>query len=112
MQFEAKARYITYSPYKLRPLVDVVRGKNVAHALNWLKIYRNQRSAPIKKLIESAAANAAYLQEYAPRDLRIAEIKVDQGPVRKYFNPGAMGRAMIQRKRMSHISVILKPKNR
>jgi len=112
MQFEAKARYITYSPYKLRSLVDVVRGKNVAYALNWLKVYRNQRSLPIKKVIESAAANAQYLQQYDPRDLRIAEIKVDQGPARKYVQPAAMGRAMIQRKRMSHISVILKPSNK
>jgi len=111
MQFEAKSRYVKYSPYKLRPLVDVVRGKNVAYALNWLKVYRNQRSSPVKKVIESAAANARYLQEYDPQDLRIAEIKVDQGPARKYFKPAAMGRAMIQRKRMSHISVILKPKN-
>lgn len=109
MQFEAKARYIKHSPYKLRPLVDAVRGKNVAYALNWLKIYRNQRSMPIKKVLESAAANASHLQQYDLKDLRVAEIKVDQGPARKYFKPAAMGRAMIQRKRMSHISVILKP---
>ena len=112
MQFEAKSRYVKFSPYKLRPLVDVIRGKNVAYALNWLKIYRNQRSLPIKKVVESAAANAKYLQEYNTQDLQISEIKVDQGPARKYFKPAAMGRAMIQRKRMSHISVILKPSNK
>ena len=110
MQFEAKARYVKYSPYKLRPLVNVIRGKNVAYALNWLKIYRNQRSLPVKKVLESAAANAQYLKSYDPNDLMISEIKVDQGPARKYFKPAAMGRAMIQRKRLSHISVILKPK--
>lgn len=107
MQFVAKARYVWYSPYKLRPLADVVRGKNAAYAINWLSIYKNQRTVPLKKVIESAIANARQLKNVTAENLAIKEIKVDQGPIHRYFKPGAMGRAMIQRKRLCHISVIL-----
>lgn len=107
MQFVAKARYVWYSPYKLRPLADVVRGKNAVYALNWLSIYNNKRANPLKKLIESAVANAHNLKSVKAEQLAIKEIKVDQGPIHRYFKPGAMGRAMIQRKRLCHISVIL-----
>lgn len=107
MQFEAKARYLRFSPYKLRPLVDVVRGKNVMYALNWLMTYPVNRTMPIKKLIESAAANARSLQNVEPSQLRVKDIRVDGGPIFRYFKPGAMGRANIYRKRLSHMSVVL-----
>jgi large subunit ribosomal protein L22 len=107
MQFVAKARFIRYSPYKLRPLADVVRGKNVRYALDWLKAHENKRITPLKKAIESAAANAKDLRDAKTQDLVIKELRVDQGPIFRYYKPGAMGRANIQRKRFSHISVIL-----
>ena len=62
---------------------------------------------PLKKVLESAIANAKDRSDIDLSDLRIKEIKVDQGPVFKYFKPGAMGRANVQRKRQSHISVTL-----
>lgn len=111
MQFVAKAKYIKYSPYKLRPLVDVIRGKNVAYALNWLTTYGTKRSTPIKKVLESAIANAKNLNQVDAKELAVKEIRVDQGPIRKYFKPGAMGRASVQRKRQSHISIILESKS-
>lgn len=107
MQFVAKAKYIWYSPYKLRPIVDVIRGKDVLYALNWLSTYRNQRIIPVKKVIESAAANAKNNGNAEIGLLRIKEIRVDQGPIHRYFKPAAMGRAAPQRKRLCHISVIL-----
>ena len=107
MQFIAKARYVWYSPYKIRPLADVVRGKSATYALNWLSVYNTKRAMPLMKLIESAVANAKNLNSVAPEHLSIKEIKVDQGPIHRYFKPGAMGRAMIQRRRLCHISVIL-----
>lgn len=111
MQFLAKAKYVQYSPYKLRPVADVVRGKNVVYALSWLTTYRSQRSQQIKKLIESAVANAKNKGNAEMSDLTIKEIKIDQGPIHRYFKPGAMGRANIQRKRLSHLSVILESRN-
>lgn len=107
MQFVAKAKYIQCSPYKLRPIADVVRGKNITYALSWLATYRNRRVEPMQKVIESAVANAKNLGATNGGSLIIKEIRVDQGPIRKYFKPGAMGRAVIQRTRSSHLSVIL-----
>jgi len=107
MQFGARSRYLRYSPYKLRPLADVLRGKNVQYALNWLSTCPLRKVKPIKKLIESAVANAKDLQNLEADVLKIKKICVDQGPSYRYFKPGAMGRANPQRKRLSHISVIL-----
>ncbi|KIX85290.1 50S ribosomal protein L22 [Vermiphilus pyriformis] len=107
MQFHAKARFIRISPYKLRPLIDVVRGKNAAYALAWLSTYPVKRVVPIKKMIESAVANARQKQSVDARDLVIKTIFIDQGPIIRYFKPGAMGRANVYRKRLSHMNVVL-----
>lgn len=110
MQFHAKARYVWYSPYKLRPIVDVIRGKDAIYALHWLTTYRNRRVTSIQKTLESAVANAKNIANIEPHDLKIKEIRVDQGPIHKYFKPGAQGRAMPQRKRTCHISITLESK--
>lgn len=109
MQFVAKARYVRTSHFKMRPLVDVVRGKNVAYALNWLSTCALKKAVPIQKLIESAVANAKSLQNLDSSELVIKDIRVDQGPMFRYFKPGAMGRANIYRKRLAHLSVIVEP---
>ena len=109
-QFIAIAKFVRYSPYKLRPIVNVVRGKNVDYALQWLTTYRTQRAEPIMKVLKSAVANAMNLQSVAPGELMVKDIRVDGGPIQRYFKPGAQGRAQIQRKRMCHIKVILQTK--
>ncbi len=106
-RFVAKAKFIPFSPYKLRPIVDVVRGKTASFALNWLATLPSKRALPIKKVIDSAVANARSLQNIEADELAIKDIRVDCGPITKYFKPGAMGRARVQRKRKCHISVIL-----
>jgi len=111
MQFKAIAKYVKYSPYKLRPIVDVVRGKKAQYALDWLTVYPAQKAVPIKKAIESAVANAKNLSQIAISDLKVFEIRIDAGPVRKYFKPSAMGRSSIQRRRLSHILVVLEQIN-
>jgi large subunit ribosomal protein L22 len=110
MKFVAKAKYIWYSPYKLRPIADVVRGKSAEYALQWLTTYRTKRAIPIKKAIESAVANAKGLNNVEAKSLFIIELRIDQGPIHKYFKPSAMGRAAPQRRRLSHVSVILEEK--
>lgn len=109
-EFKARASGVWYSPYKLRPVADVVRGKSAAEALAWLSTYRTQRSVAIRKLLESAIANAHHLEDYKPEALTVATLQVDQGPIHKYYKPGAMGRAMVQRKRLCHISLVLRAK--
>ena len=106
-RFVAKAKFIPFSPYKLRPIVDVVRGKSATFALNWLATLPLKRAMPIKKVIDSAVANARSLQDLAPEELAVKDIRVDCGPITKYYKPGAMGRSRIQRKRKCHISVVL-----
>jgi len=110
MQFVAKSKFVRYSPFKLRPLADFVRGKKAVSALDWLRAHENQRVTPIKKVIESAVANAKNLKNSRAEDLIIKEIRVDQGPTFRYYKAGAMGRATILRKRFSHLSVILEDK--
>jgi large subunit ribosomal protein L22 len=105
MRFIAKARYVRYSPYKLRLLADVIRGKNVQYALNWLSTCALRRANPLYKVVASAAANARDVKNVATTHLSICEIRVDEGPTFNYFKPGAMGRANVQKKRISHISV-------
>lgn len=109
MNFKASAKYIKRSPYKLRTIVDVIRGKNAAYALGWLQVYGLDKSLPIKKLLDSAIANAQHQQDdITPQDLVIEEIRVDQGPAYKYFKPSAMGRSAVLRKRLSHMMIVLK----
>ncbi|KKR97297.1 MAG: 50S ribosomal protein L22 [candidate division TM6 bacterium GW2011_GWE2_41_16] len=107
MNFVAKARYVRISPYKLRPIADVVRGKSALYAINWLSTYKTKRAEPMKKVIASAVANATSLENHASADLVIKEIRVDQGPIYRYSKPGTRGSASIQRKRFSHISVVI-----
>lgn len=110
MKFTATARYIRYSAYKLRPLADVIRGKSAVYALGWLKTYRNQRSEPLIKLVASVIANAKQGKNVEAHDLVVHEIRVDQGPMYRYFKPGAQGRAMPQRKRLCHMSIVVESK--
>jgi large subunit ribosomal protein L22 len=111
MEFVAKARYVSYSPYKLRPVVDIMRGKNAAYALGWLMTYKTQRATPVLKLLQSALANAKHLKNLDPKLLKISTVCVDQGPIRRYFKPGDRGRAMPQRKRYCHMSIVLQAIN-
>lgn len=109
MQFNAKAQNVRFSPFKLRPLADVIRGKSVRYALNWLATSSLKRAVPIEKVVASAAANAKHKSSVELDQLMIKEIRVDQGPTQKYFKPGAMGRSNVYKKRFSHVSVILEP---
>ncbi len=106
MRFVANAKYIHYSPYKLRPLIDVIRGKKAQFALGWLNSYPTRKTDTIKRVLEAAMANAKQ-KEAEPLELIVKEVRVEHGPTFKYFKPGAMGRATIQRKRFCHISITL-----
>jgi len=108
MQFVSKAKYVRFSPYKLRPYVDVIRGKNVQDALSWLITCPIKRVVPIRKLLQSAAANAKHNKGIEAKDLIIKDIRVDEGPRFRYFRPGSMGRSSIFCRRTSHLNVVVK----
>lgn len=109
MQAQAISKYIRISPYKLRPYADVIRGNTVGKAYAWLKTAANRRTGPLLKAVMSAAANAKNRggEAVVVDELRIREVRVDQGPIIRYFKPGAMGRGVIQRKRLCHIKVVV-----
>lgn len=108
MLFKAESKYIRISPYKLRSYVVVVRGETVNKALSWLKAHKVKRTRPIEKIIFSAYSNAKNVQkDISMENLYIKEICVDQGPIIKYFKPAAMGRAAMQRRKLSHLKVVL-----
>jgi large subunit ribosomal protein L22 len=108
--FSASHRHARISPYKARPVIDLVRGRGVNEALTVLE-YETRRAAPmIRKVIRSALANASNDMEVRLNDLVVTEARVDGGPLlggRKRFRPVAMGRAYPIRKRTCHIVVTL-----
>ena len=110
MQFKAQARYIWYSPYKLRLLADVIRGKDALVAMNWLATYKVKRAVPVVKTLQSAVANAKDRANHDPKDLVVVEVRVDQGPIRHYFKPGAQGRSVPLRSRQSHLTIVVAPR--
>lgn len=107
---KAIARYIRISPRKVREVVDLIRGKDLREALAILKYTPRRASDSVSKVVQSAAANAEHNYEMNKDGLYIAACYVDQGPVIKRFQPRAMGRADLRRRRTSHITVILKEK--
>jgi large subunit ribosomal protein L22 len=105
MQTQAVLKFVRLSPMKGRLLADLVRGKKVDEALNILK-FSNQRAAGIlKKVLDSAIANAENNNGADVDELKISEILVDEGPVMKRMRPRAKGRGDRIIKRTSHVTV-------
>lgn len=109
MEAKAKVVNLRSTPRKARLVADAVRGKMVGEALSLLEFNINKKVATdIAKVLKSAVANMQSSHTDTTIDvdgLRIAEIKVDCGPVMKRFRPRAQGRAAPILKRMCHISV-------
>ncbi|MDR1953890.1 MAG: 50S ribosomal protein L22 [Clostridiales Family XIII bacterium] len=111
MEAKAIAKYVRISPIKLKPVVDLVRGKDLDAALNILKFTPGKGSEAVEKVIQSAAANAEYKPEMNADNLYVAQVYAHQGPTMKRWRAGARGRASKILKRSSHIGVVLKEKN-
>ena len=105
MQTQAVLKFVRLSPMKGRLLADLVRGKKVDEAINILK-FSNQRAAGIlKKVLDSAIANAENNNGADVDELKISEILVDEGPTLKRISPRAKGRSDRILKRTSHVTV-------
>ncbi|HEY7054561.1 MAG TPA: 50S ribosomal protein L22 [Mycobacterium sp.] len=103
----AKARFVRVSASKARRVIDLVRGKPVAEALDILRWSPQQASKPVAKVIASAAANAQNNDGLDPSTLVVATLTADEGPTAKRIRPRAQGRAFRIRRRTSHITVIV-----
>ncbi len=106
-EVKAVARYIHVSPQKLRLVADLVRQTPVDVALEQLRFSSKNAALPLTKLINSAIANALHNFNLNRDNLYIKAITVDGGPVYKTYAPRAQGRAFVERKRTSHINVVL-----
>jgi ribosomal protein L22 len=107
----AHAKYVRTSARKARLVCDHIRGKSVDEARAILAHASRDVARDWSKLLESAVANAEHNHELLGDDLRIHAIKADEGPTLKRFRPRAMGRATKIRKRTSHLSITLTPKD-
>jgi large subunit ribosomal protein L22 len=103
----AKARFVRVSASKARRVIDLVRGKPVAEALDILRWAPQQASQPVAKVIASAAANAQNNDGLDPSTLVVATLTADEGPTAKRIKPRAQGRAFRIRRRTSHITVVV-----
>ena len=108
MEAKATAKYVRMSPSKLKPVTDLVRGKDLNEALTILKFTSGKGAELVEKVVQSAAANAENNHDINPDELYVAEIYANQGPTMKRFRAGAQGRASMILKRTSHIAVTLR----
>ncbi len=107
MEAKAILRNVRISPTKVRPVIDVVRGKPVGQALSILRYMPQKAAREVARLIKSAAANAENNYDMVPGDLVVKTIYADEGPRLKRFMPRARGRADRIYRRLSHITVIV-----
>jgi len=107
MEVRAVAKDIRISSRKVRPLVDMVRGKSVDEALTLLKFTPTPMARAVAKVVKSAAANAENNFQMDPADLRIVNIFADEARTLKRFRARARGRVSPILKRSSHITVIV-----
>lgn len=107
MEVTATLKYARVSAQKARLVANLVRGQDVETAIKTLAFLNKKSAGLIKKLVESAVANADYKKTIDLDKLYVKTIYVDEGPVLKRFRPRAQGRATGVRKRMSHINLVL-----
>ena len=110
MEAKATAKYVRVSPRKARIVIDQVRGKDAIAAQEILAFNERAISEVVAKVVNSAAANAQDRFGLRPESLVIKAAYVDEGPTMKRFRPRAKGAASKIRKRTSHITVIVAPK--
>ncbi|MGL4735226.1 MAG: 50S ribosomal protein L22 [Enterovibrio sp.] len=107
MEAIAKHKFARISPQKARLVADQIRGQHVAKALEILAFSDKKAAVLIKKVLDSAIANAEHNEGLDIDDLSVAKIFVDEGPVMKRIMPRAKGRADRILKRSSHITVVV-----
>ena len=107
----AQAKYVRSSARKARLVCDNIRGKSVDEARAILALTPRAVARDWSKLLESAIANAEHNHELVGEDLYVKAVHADEGPTIKRFRPRAMGRATRIRKRTSHLTILLTPKD-
>lgn len=107
MEVAARLRFARISPQKCRLVADQIRGLPVERALQILSFSPKKAAAVVKKVLESAIANAEHNEGADIDELKVSRIYVDEGPMMKRIRPRAKGRANRILKRTSHITVLV-----
>ena len=105
MRFRALHRFALISATKVRPTINLIRGQPVEEALRILHFTPTRASGFVRKVLQSAVANAGL--DVTPEDLYVADVRADVGPTRKGILPRARGRADHVRHRSCHITVVV-----
>ncbi len=112
MEVTARLRFLQGSAQKVRLVADLIRGRAVQDAVNFLRSTNKRAAAPIEKLLKSAIANAENRDSHVDVDkLYVKEIFVDGGPMLKRIQAAPMGRAFRILKRQSHVTIKLDTKD-
>jgi large subunit ribosomal protein L22 len=110
MEAKATAKYVDVPPRKTRLVADVVRGRPVKEALAMLQFMPQKGARHVRKVIESATANAENNYAMDTDTLIVSRIFVDEGPSQRRFRPRAHGRVSPLIKRTSHVTAIVAEK--
>lgn len=110
MEVMAKLKYTHLSAQKARLVADQIRGMPVERALQLLRFSQKKAAAVVKKVLESAIANAEHNQGADIDELKVSVIQVDGGPMQKRMHARAKGRGCRVLKRTSHITVTVADK--
>jgi large subunit ribosomal protein L22 len=105
VEAKAIARYVRMSPYKVRRVLDQIRGRSYREALIILEFMPYKACEPILKTLRSAVANAEHNEGLDPSTLVVSQAFADGGPSLRRFRPRAQGRAYQIRKPTCHITV-------
>ena len=111
MESKAVAKYVRIAPRKVRVVMDLIRGKNVAEAFAILKFTPKAGADVVEKVLKSAVANAENNFDMDVDKLYVKTAFVDQGPTLKRIHPRSRGQAFKILKRTSHAPVIVDEKN-
>ena len=103
----ATARFIRMSPTKARQVVDLIRGRHVDDARRVLAFTQRSATTSVRKVLDSAVANAEHNRGLSEDELFVVRTWVDEGPTLRRYRPRAMGRATRIRKRTCHISMVV-----
>jgi large subunit ribosomal protein L22 len=103
----ATVRYLHTSPYKIRQVLELVRGLPVEDADRILQLCEKDAADDVRKLLTSAVSNAEHNSSLEPEELFVARAWADEGPTRKWGQPRARGRYFRIRKRTSHVTIVL-----
>jgi large subunit ribosomal protein L22 len=103
----AVARYVRISPYKVRAVLDLIRGCDVESAQEILRFAERDAAAVVAKTLASAVANAEHNDQVLADELFVSAAFADEGPTLKRWRPRARGRATRIRKRTCHVTVVV-----